>query len=263
VTEVQEQTESANQEQRKPSQVVAAPASGTDGRKSRSGRTMTLWRLLGYRLAVALTVLLLEILWRTGRLRFIGEERLQALIDEHGAVVPVCWHQHLLLCARYMVTRRIKGLRAGFLISPSLDGEAPSMLARVYGGEVIRGSGTYTGSQAVRALYKQVKGDKLSPLITPDGPRGPRFAFKGGALTVAQLCGVPVVPLAYAASPAKVLGTWDKFVLPLPFSRIVIAVGEAYMPPRRASPDEAEAMQRHMAARLHETFREARAHLHN
>jgi lysophospholipid acyltransferase (LPLAT)-like uncharacterized protein len=100
------------------------------------------------------------------------------------------------------------------------------MLARAYGGEVVRGSGTYTGPQAVRALYKQVRGDKLSPLITPDGPRGPRFEFKGGAITIAQLCGVPVVPLAFAARPARVLGTWDKFVLPFPFSRMVIAIGE-------------------------------------
>lgn len=229
--------------------------------KSRSGRRLTFWRLLGYRLAVGMTVLFLELLWRTGRMRMVGEERLQSAIDEYGAVVPVCWHQHLLLCARYMVAKRVKGMRVGFLISPSLDGEAPSMLARAYGGEVIRGSGTYTGPQAVRALYKQVKGDKLSPLITPDGPRGPRFEFKGGALTVAQLCSVPVVPLAFAAKPAKVLGTWDKFVLPFPFSRIVIAVGEPFLPPRKASPDEVTAMQQGMAARLHDTYCQAQAAL--
>ncbi len=236
-------------------------AAGEDKRKTRSQRAMTWWRALGYRCAVALMVIVLELLWRTARLRIVGEDRLQALINEHGAVVPVCWHQHLLLCARYLVSRRVKGFRAGFLISPSLDGDAPSMLARAYGGEVIRGSGTYTGPQAVRSLFKQIKGDKLSPLITPDGPRGPRFEFKGGALTVAQLCGVPVVPLAYAAKPAKVLGTWDKFVLPFPFSRIVIAIGEPYTPPRRATPEEADAMQQAMAARLHDTYREAAAKL--
>ena len=237
------------------------PTVGEVKRKTRSQRTMTWWRSLLYRSAVALTVVILELLWRTGRLRVVGEERLQSLIDEYGAVVPVCWHQHLLLCSRYLVTGRIKSLRAGFLISPSLDGDAPSMLARVYGGIVIRGSGTYTGPQAVRSLYKQVKGDKLSPLITPDGPRGPRFEFKGGAITVAQLCGVPVVPLAYAAKPAKVLGTWDKFVLPSPFARIVIAIGEPFLPPRKATPEEAEALSKAMAARMHETYREAAAQL--
>jgi hypothetical protein len=81
--------------------------------KSRSGRRMTVWRSLGYRLAVGATVIFLELLWRTGRIRFIGEERLRSMIVEHGAVVPVCWHQHLLICARYLVARRIPGLRAG------------------------------------------------------------------------------------------------------------------------------------------------------
>jgi lysophospholipid acyltransferase (LPLAT)-like uncharacterized protein len=229
--------------------------------KSRSSRKMTFWRLGLYWLAVFTAALFLEILWRTGRIRVVGEARLQALIDEHGAVIPVCWHQHLLLCARYVAARRIKGMRVGFLISPSLDGEAPTMLARVYRTDVIRGSGTYTGPQAVRSLYKQVKGDKLSPLITPDGPRGPRFEFKGGAITIGQLCGVPVVPLAYAAKPAKVLGTWDKFVLPFPFARIVIAVGEPLTPPRKATPEQATAMQQEMAVRLHQTYQQARAAL--
>jgi lysophospholipid acyltransferase (LPLAT)-like uncharacterized protein len=232
-------------------------------KRSRSGRKMTFWRSLGNYLIVVLGSLLLEVLWRTGRIRFVGEERLRALIKEHGAVVPVCWHQHLLLCGRYSATWRFKrlGIKMGYLISPSLDGEAPTMLARLYGGEVIRGSGTYTGSQAVRALYKQLKRDKLSPLITPDGPRGPRFEFKGGALTLAQLCGVPVVPLAYAAKPAKVLGTWDKFVLPFPFSKVVMAIGEPFFPPRKATADEMVEMQAAMAERLHETYRLAHATL--
>ena len=214
-----------------------------------------------YRFAVAVGVLVLEVLWRTCRIRIVGEQHLQAMIDEHGAVVPVCWHQHLMLGARYMVAKRIKGLKIGFLISPSVDGEAPSMLAQTYGATVIRGSGTYTGAQAVRALYKQIKSDKLSPVITPDGPKGPRFEFKGGAITVAQLCGVPVVPIAYAASKVKIFRTWDKFILPYPFSRIVIVVGESYMPPRKVSEDEAAAIQSAMAKKLHDTYQLAKAEL--
>lgn len=230
-------------------------------RKSRSQRKMNFWRLLGYRLAVLAASLFTELLWRTGRVTIVGEERLQALIDAHGAVVPVCWHQHLLICARYIVARRIRGLRSGFLISPSLDGEAPSMMARWYGAEVIRGSGTYTGTQAVRTLYKRIKEQRVSPLMTPDGPRGPRFEFKGGAITVAQLCAVPVVPLAFAARPVRILGTWDRFVLPLPFSRIVIAVGEPCLPPRKVAPEQALDLQRDMAGRLHQAFLQARATL--
>jgi lysophospholipid acyltransferase (LPLAT)-like uncharacterized protein len=243
--------------------MTESPVKPKPAKKTRSGRSMTWWRSLGNYVAVGLGSLLLEVLWRTARVSYVGEERLQALIKEQGAVVPVCWHQHLLLCGRYTATWRFKrmGIRMGYLISPSLDGEAPTMLARLYGGVVVRGSSTYTGSQAVRALYKQLKAEKLSPLITPDGPRGPRFEFKGGALTVAQLCGVAVVPIAYAAKPAKVLRTWDKFVVPFPFAKVVVAVGEPLMPPRKASPAEAEELQAAMAKRLHDTYRQARAAL--
>ena len=229
--------------------------------QSRSSRAMTAWRAALYRVAVGVAVMLLETLWWTCRIRIVGEERLQQMIDEHGAVVPVCWHQHLLLGARYMVAKRIKGLKIGFLISPSVDGEAPSMLARFYGAQVIRGSGTYTGAQAVRALYKQIKVDKLSPVITPDGPKGPRFEFKGGAVTVAQLCGVPIVPFAYAARRVKLFRTWDKFVFPFPFTRIVIVIGEPYSPPRKLSPEQAESLHKDMAQRLYAAYRQAAAEL--
>ena len=229
--------------------------------KSRSGRTMTAGRMVLYRLAVGVAVMLLELLWRTCRIWIVGEEHLQRMIDEHGAVVPVCWHQHLLLGARYMVAKRIKGMNIGFLISPSVDGEAPSMLARAYGAQVIRGSGTYTGAQAVRALYKQIKVQRLSPVITPDGPKGPRFEFKGGAVTVAQLCGVPIVPFAYAASHAKIFRTWDKFILPFPFTRIVIVIGEPYLPERKLQPEQASLVHKEMAQRLHEVYGQAAAEL--
>lgn len=229
---------------------------------SRSGRKLTRSRRLLYQAAVYCAVLLIEVLWRTARIRFVGEESLKRSIAEHGAVVPVCWHQHLIMCSRYLVAKRIPGLKAGFMISPSVDGEAPSMLANAYGGEVIRGSGTYTGPRAVRRLYKAIVREKLTPLITPDGPRGPRFEFKGGAILVAQLCGVPIVPLAFAARPAHVFRTWDKFVLPWPFARIAIVLGEPVSIPRELDEARSAALAKEMAARLHQAFLAAQKELH-
>jgi lysophospholipid acyltransferase (LPLAT)-like uncharacterized protein len=135
------------------------------------------------------------------------------------------------------------------------------MLSGMYGGEVIRGSGSYTGARAVRQLYRAVSKQLLSPVITPDGPRGPRFTFKPGALFVSQLCGKPVVPLAYAASPAFVLKTWDKFVIPFPFGRVVIAVGEPLQVPRDTKVDALEPLQEEMQRRLQATYQAAAAEL--
>lgn len=214
-----------------------------------------------YRIAVLVAAAFLELVWRTARIRVIGLERLEAAIREHGAVVPVFWHQHLLLCARFVVGSGVPGLKPGFMISPSVDGEAPSMLARLYGAHVVRGSGSYTGVRAVRGVHQAIAKELISPAITPDGPRGPRFKMKPGAIFAAQISRKPVVPIAYAAKPARLLKTWDKFVIPTPFAKVRIAIGEPYFPPRKLSEEEMAAAQRDLEQRLLQVFKEARDQL--
>ncbi len=227
-------------------------------RGSKSQRELTKRRLFGYRMVVWLTTAVLELLWRTCRIDIVPADRLNALVREHDAVVPVFWHQHLLMCARFLVSDRIPGYKPGFMISPSVDGEAPTMLAHSYGAHVVRGSGSYTGVRAVRGVHHAIVKEGISAAVTPDGPRGPRFKFKPGALFAARIAGRPVVPIAYAARPAFILKTWDKFVIPVPFGRICMAIGEPYYP-GKMSDEEMEAAQREMEQRLLQTFEQARA----
>src|SRR5208337_4610625 len=70
------------------------------------------------------------------------------------------------------------------------------------GGEVIRGSSTYTGARALRDYYQALVHEGISPAITPDGPRGPAWKFKPGAILLSQLSQRPIIPMAYAASRA-------------------------------------------------------------
>jgi lysophospholipid acyltransferase (LPLAT)-like uncharacterized protein len=227
--------------------------------RSKSRRELTPTRRLLYWLAVWVGYLYVELVWRTARLTVVNEEALRALLSRHGAVIPVCWHQHLLLCGRYAVARKRHGIKPGFMISPSVDGEAPTQLAQRYGAQVVRGSGSYTGVRAVRGVYQAIVKEQISALITPDGPRGPRFEFKPGAIFSAQITGVPIVPLAFAAKPVRVLRTWDKFVLPIPFSRVVIAVGEAVYVPRELADEARNALVGSMRERMHATYRTAAA----
>ncbi len=213
---------------------------------------------MGYHLAVWITTAVLEILWRTCRIDIVPADRLETLLREHGAVVPVFWHQHLLMCARFLVSDRIPGFKPGFMISPSVDGEAPTMLAESYGAHVVRGSGSYTGMRAVRGIHTAIVKEGISPAVTPDGPRGPRFKFKPGALFAARIAARPVVPIAYAAKPAFVLKTWDKFIIPMPFGRICMAIGEPYFP-GRMDDAQMEAAQREMEHRLLQTYQQAKA----
>jgi len=76
----------------------------------------------------------------------------------------------------------------------------------------------------MRDYYELLVKQGVSPVITPDGPTGPRQYFKPGALMLAQLSGRPLLPMAFAASRAWRFG-WDRFVLPVPGARIAIAIG--------------------------------------
>ena len=113
----------------------------------------------------------------------------------------------------------------------------------------------------MRDYYQALVKDNVSPVITPDGPRGPRFKFKPGAILLSQMSGRPMLPLAYAASRAWLV-KWDKFVIPAPFARIVIAIGAPHYVPRVTDAAGMEKLQAVIATQLHELYRVAASELH-
>ena len=168
---------------------------------------------------------LLRLWWASCRIvRVTGGEHLDAALARAPALLPCYWHQHELFCGRWLQLQLRRGVKLGVLISPSVDGEVPSTIARWLGFHVIRGSSTRTGARALRDYYGLLVNQGVSPVITPDGPTGPRRHFKPGALLLAQLSGRPLLPMAFAASRVWRFG-WDRFVLPWPGSRIAIAIG--------------------------------------
>ena len=228
---------------------------------TRSSRRMTPARKLLYRLAVPLGLAIIKSWLRTCRVvRVIGVENMDAALAEAPSLVPCYWHQHQLLCAQYLLEQRARGLTVGWLISPSVDGELGAMMVRRLGGGVIRGSSSHTGARSLRDYYQALVKDKVSPVITPDGPRGPRFEFKAGAILLAQMSGRPMLPMAYAASRAWLV-KWDKFVIPFPFARIVIAIGAPQYVPRVTAAAGVEQLQADMALKLKELYRAAATEL--
>jgi len=138
--------------------------------------------------------------------------------------IPVYWHQHQLFCIKQLAEMRGAGVKLGFLISPSVDGEFAAMMVRKLGGEVIRGSSSHTGARALRDYYQALAHEGISPAITPDGPRGPPWKFKPGAILLSQMSQRPIIPMAFAASRAWQI-MWDGFLIPKPLARIAIVVG--------------------------------------
>lgn len=228
---------------------------------TRSGRRMTAGRRFLYALVVPLGLGLVRLWWLSCRVvRVEGQEHLDAALAKAPSLVPCYWHQHQLFCGKYLVEQRASGLKVGWLISPSVDGELGAMLVQRFGGHVIRGSSTSTGARALRDYYEALVKQGVSPVITPDGPRGPRFEFKPGAILLAQMSGRPILPMSYAASRAWLI-KWDKFVLPVPFSRVVISVGPPRYVPRVTDAAAIERLQAELKAELRRLYGVARESL--
>lgn len=233
----------------------------TDVVQEGSRRRLTWGRRLAYRLLAPVGLGVLRFWWASCRVvKVEGGQHFDAALAQAPSLLPCYWHQHELFCARWLLDQRSRGLKLGFLISPSVDGEVPAMIARRLGAQVIRGSSTHTGARALRDYYQLLVKEQVSPVITPDGPKGPRFRFKPGAILLAQISGRPLLPMAYAASRAWLV-SWDKFVIPWPFARIAIVIGAPRTVPRSFPTGDAAAMaalQAELEAELHQLARTAR-----
>ena len=231
-------------------------------KETRSKRRMTPVRRFVWRIVAAIGVFLIKTFWRSCRVvRIVGDEHMAAALAAAPSLIPVYWHQHQIFCSKYLFDQKARGLKLGFLISPSVDGDIGVMVVAKFGGHSIRGSTTHTGARALRDYYDALVKQGLSPSITPDGPKGPRFVFKPGAILLSQMSQRPMVPISWCASRAT-LFQWDKFVLPWPFCRIVIAIGPPRQVPRTLQPAALEALQKEMAAELKRLFGVARDALH-
>jgi len=225
---------------------------------TRSGRRMTPARRLLYAMAVPLAIGLIRMWWRLCPVvRIEGLQHLDEALARAPSLVPCYWHQHQLYCGKFLVEQRSRGLTPGWLISPSVDGELGAMMVRRFGAAVIRGSSTHTGARALRDYYQALVRDNVSPVITPDGPRGPRFKFKPGALLLAQMSGRPILPMSYAASRAWLI-KWDRFVIPMPFARVAIAIGPPCYVPRVTDAASLARLQQQMEEELKRLYGVAR-----
>lgn len=200
----------------------------TESRRSaRTGRRMTTGRKIVYAIGMPILRLLYFLGTKTYRVeKVIGAEIAERIIaDKRGIYAPCYWHQNHILCSSMIRDWVKQGFRACFLVSASVDGEVPARIARTWGARVIRGSANQTGALALRDMQKMMK-DGYSIVTTADGPSGPQYEFKAGAALMARIGGVPMVPIACAAEKAWYLDRWDEFMIPKPFTRVVLAVGE-------------------------------------
>ena len=157
--------------------------------------------------------LLMRFYWYTSKKNFhvTGE------ITQDQSIV-VCWHGELLMSPQAYRYFHKKQLASG-IISRHFDGEMIARILMYFSIVPLRGSSSRGAKQVLLEAFRALKkGDDL--LVTPDGPRGPRHTISDGAIALAHKAKAPVLTVNYIPSSYWQLGSWDKFVIPKPFSSI-------------------------------------------
>lgn len=194
------------------------------------------WKVtLGGRLVGAL----MWVLGRTLRVEVTGWR--EEFCNPKNQYIHAFWHN--CICALLPVWTSCFHLRTTnsvVLSSASKDGAAIESAVGIYGLGAVRGSSSRRGAAALIALKKAAKSGK-DLIITPDGPRGPRYTMQPGVIKLAQTTGLPVIPITLLVDECWRLKTWDRFIIPKPFSRMKLIFGEPLELPRKLSEDEFEA----------------------
>lgn len=242
---------------------MSEPGSLFAGAPEGSRRRRTRFRALVYRLAAPLIDLAVRALWRSCRAVDVEDDGgawSEVLRAEHPCV-PCFWHEHLVLCIGRLQRAPDRGTPLAYLVSPSIDGDLFELVLHRWDARVVRGSSTRTGLRAMRGLYRVVAKEGVSPVITPDGPVGPAREAKLGALMLSQLARAPVLPMSVACRRAWRAPSWDRLVVPWPFTRVAFALGRPIRVPRDADEDALEAARVELEQSLAALESRARARL--
>ena len=160
------------------------------------------------------------------------------LAEAGQGCVYVTWHQRLFNL--YVLNKNYRR-QITIMISRSKDGDFAAGLAQRYGFATVRGSSSRGGSTAMNQLIEEMlKQPSISAGMLGDGPKGPARKLKMGTLKIAQATGAPILPLAYSAKRHKLFASWDRFMLPFPFSPLVVIFGEPLTVPPQSSGKELE-----------------------
>ena len=209
-------------------------------------RQMTWWRRVIFGIVAPAAAFGLRLWWAMHRFELEESEAYLELERTRQPVVFAIWHEGLLSVCWFAAQLLKRGVPATFLISPSVDGEIGVKLLAQFGSRAVRGSARRSGAAALRRLHRAVTENHQSPFITLDGSKGPRRYCKPGAIMVARMAGVPIVPIGVAARRSRRAPTWDHHLVPKLFSKVVITVGEPITVPRKLNEEELETQRREL-----------------
>lgn len=172
------------------------------------------------RLAALLITAYHKLVWITSRWEFIGKEYPTPYWQEKKPMIACFWHGRLLMMFKAWFSHQ----KLHMLISSHPDGEIIGRVCQHLGYGAIPGSSTRGGKEAFLTILRALKkGESVG--VTPDGPRGPRYHVSPGIIKMARLSKTPILPIAYSVKRGIFMKTWDRFLLPFPFTKGVFIYG--------------------------------------
>ncbi|MEM8771459.1 MAG: lysophospholipid acyltransferase family protein [Pseudomonadota bacterium] len=205
----------------------------------------------------------LRLVFLTSKKTMIGREHYDNAAGLGNGVIMAFWHGRLMMTPLLI---READIKAHMLISTHRDGEIIANAVSGYGVNFIRGSAANPkkpgqskgGAGAVAQIIAALEaGDAVG--VTPDGPRGPAETVQPGILKIAQRTGAAIVPVGASASRAKQFTSWDRFLLALPFAKMVFAGEPAITVPGDASKDDLERLRHALKTAISEATARADA----
>lgn len=181
-------------------------------------------KITPYLLAYSIKYLLKAILL-TCRIQVNGIEKFNEAASKRKCILAL-WHNRLTLVAEIM-TRYCPQFKYAAMVSNSKDAEALAIYAESFSvGRAIRVPHD-ARSESLMSMIRHLKYGKEVIVITPDGPRGPCYKVKPGIIYAAKETGANIIPMTWSANRCWTFNTWDKIMLPKPFSTITVTLGDS------------------------------------
>jgi hypothetical protein len=189
---------------------------------------------------------LFSLIGRTWRFEVIAEDGVTPIPSgvKSPPEIYCFWHQCVLPCTIYF-----RHSRAVILISQSFDGELITRILMLFGFDAVRGSSSRGSREGLLGLKHVIETGRTA-IFTADGPRGPIYQTKMGPIKLAQLTSAPIGAFYLLPEHAWVMPSWDRFLIPRPFTRICVSWAQQTYVPADLAPDQFEPKRQELNAAL-------------
>jgi lysophospholipid acyltransferase (LPLAT)-like uncharacterized protein len=192
---------------------------------------------------------LVRLLSATYRIRVVDPDNEQNILKAGGRLVYASWHQRFLPGITFFSNRK----PIAIMSSQSRDGEMAARAVNILGWRAVRGSSSHGGGQALETMKILARQDyKIGHIV--DGPQGPFGVVKPGLIRIAQYAQLTIVPVIMSGQNLWAFNSWDRFMVPKPFSRVIIRFGSPIHVPRDMGKDGFGQMQAHVTQTLKQLY---------